>query len=698
MQNRPLSLGDAAEFLRQRQPQSAILICEQLLSDRQAAPEVLELLAEAHVVTGQTDLAIRALQQLVRVQPDNVGALRRLGYFQLSIGAAADASVSLTAALHFEPGHARTLNNLGQAQIRLVRTAEAIGSFEAAIRHAPDYAIAHFNLGSVMLQQDHPERALESFARAARIDRGFVEANVECGNVLLRMRRPSDALSYFTLALETKPHYDALLGRAAALGDLERYEESVRTYRLAGNVRPDQAAPLWQCARILLKLAQAHEALDCCNRALSLQGDCPAAHNVRGMALSRLGEYRAALGAFNAAIAIRPGDPAFYCNRGAVLRSLDERDDALANYRKAIELDPAHAESYNNLGTLLCERHDLDGALSAYDRAIEINPAHESAYLNRAFALLLAGDFERGWREHERQYCDASGQIKSMTDIDKPALRGDEPLGGKKILLHSEQGFGDTILFCRYAPLAAAAGAEVILRVQPALRTLMRSVTGIAGVAADGDPLPDFDYQCSLFRLPFLFRTTLSNIPANVPYLRADSERTEFWRCLLGERRRPRVGLVWSSGFHPHQPGSWVATRRRNIPLLKLAPWRAPGIDFFSLQVGESAQAELARLTAARWSGPEIIDHTPLLRDFSDTAALIENLDLVITVDTAVAHLSGALAKPVWILIRFDTCWRRLLGRQDSPWYPTARLFRQSRAEEWDSVIEEVKSELANLP
>jgi len=697
MHDGPASLEDAAEFLRQGQPRSAISICEHLLSNRQAAPRALELLAEAHAATSRTDLAIRCLQRVVHLQPDNVGALRRLGYLQLSAGAAADACVSLTAALRFDPGHARTLSNLGQAQIRLGKTEEAIGSLEAAIRFAPDYAIAHFNLGSAKLQQDHPQEALECFARAARAARGFLEAYVECGNVLLRLHRPADALTHFDLALEIKPHYDALLGRAAALRDLARYAEAVTAYRVAASVKPDQAKPLWQCAWALLELGQPREALDCCERALSLQRDCFETHNVRGVALLRLGEYRAALESLDTAIAIRPGDAALYCNRGAVLRSLDRRDDAFANYRKAIELDPAHAESYNNLGTLLCERHDLDAALRAYDRAIEIKADYKSAYLNRAFTLLLTGDFERGWREHERQYDDASGRIESITELERPALRERELFDGKRILFHSEQGFGDTILFCRYASLAAAAGAEVILRVQPPLKSLMQSVAGVSHVAADGDPLPHFDYQCSLFRLPFIFGTTLSTIPASVPYLRADPERVDFWRGILGERRRPRVGLVWSSGFHPHQPGSWVATRRRNIPLVKLAPWRVPDIEFFSLQVGGSAAAELAQLAAAGWSGPEIIDHTARLRDFSDTAALIENLDVVITVDTAVAHLAGALAKPVWVMIRFDTCWRWLLGRRDSPWYPTARLFRQLRPEEWDPVIEEARNELADL-
>jgi tetratricopeptide (TPR) repeat protein len=561
MQNRPLSLADAAELLRQRQPQSAILICEQLLSDRQAQPRALELLAEAHAATGRTDLAIRSLQRLVTLQPDNVGAHRRLGYLQLSVGAAADASGSLRAAAQLDPGHARTFNNLGQAQIRLGSVAEAIGNFEAAVRLAPDYAIAHFNLGSAMLQQDRPTEALECFARAARSDPHLVEAKVECGNVLVRQKRPADALNYYASALAIKPHYDALLGRAAALRDLARYEESVSTYLIAAQVRPDQAAPLWQCARTLLELGQAREARECCDRALGLQRDCSEAHNMRGISLGRLGEYREAVDAFNAAVALRPDDADLYCNRGAVLRSLDEREDALANYRKAIELDPTHAESYNNLGTLLCERHDLDAALSAYDRAIEINEGYGSAYLNRALTLLLTGDFERGWREHERQYHDANGPIKLVSHIKRPALRRDEPLDGKRILFHSEQGFGDTILLCRYAPHAAAAGAEVTLHVQPALKTLMRSVAGTSCVAADGDALPDFDYQCSLFRLPFMFRTTLSTIPARVPYLRADPERLEHESDWFGRADftqispdlglRPAVGISRSPSSRP---------------------------------------------------------------------------------------------------------------------------------------------------
>jgi hypothetical protein len=235
------------------------------------------------------------------------------------------------------------------------------------------------------------------------------------------------------------------------------------------------------------------------------------------------------------------------------------------------------------------------------------------------------------------------------------------------------------------------------LEVPKQLRSLLAGLNGVSQVVVRGDALPAFDHHCPLMSLPLAFKTTLSSVPASVPYIETNPEKVRYWKEQLGDKRKPRVGLVWSGGFRPDYPELWSVNNRRNIPLAKLAPFSRPDIDFYTLQKGQPAEAELADLKATNWAGPDLADFTELLNDFSDTAALIENLDLVISVDTSVAHLAGALGKPVWIMNRFDGCWRWLIDRVDSPWYPTARLYRQRSPGDWDGVVERITGDLAQL-
>jgi hypothetical protein len=264
----------------------------------------------------------------------------------------------------------------------------------------------------------------------------------------------------------------------------------------------------------------------------------------------------------------------------------------------------------------------------------------------------------------------------------------------KTILLHSEQGLGDTIQFCRYANLVKAQGATVILQVEAPLVRLLSTLKGADLVVERGAALPDFDLHASLMSLPRAFRTSLQTVPAEVPYLSAEPDEIAAWARKLGPRTRPRVGLVWAGGFKQERPDLWSVYRRRDAPLRMLAPLARADVDFVSLQKGEPAESELADLDAAGWDGPAMLNPAADLHDFSDTAALIENLDLVIAVDTSTAHLAGALGKPVWILNRFDTCWRWMLERTDSPWYPTARLFRQKSFNDWEPVVRDVAEAL----
>jgi hypothetical protein len=328
----------------------------------------------------------------------------------------------------------------------------------------------------------------------------------------------------------------------------------------------------------------------------------------------------------------------------------------------------------------------------SYDRAIALKPDLADAYWNQSLCLLLLGRFDQGWRQFE--WRKRLNEPIAARSFPQPLWLGEHDIMGKTLFIWWEQGFGDTLQFCRYAKLVEARGAKVVMSVQEPLRELLKQISPTIEIIGPDDVPTDFDYHCPLLSLPLAFKTTLSNIPAKIPYLKSNVEKSLFWKEKLGEKSKLRVGLVWSGGFRPNQPELWSVNRRRNIPLAKLAALKHPGIEFFSLQKGQPAESELAELIREKWDGPHIFDFTSLLNDFSDTAALIKNLDLLISVDTSTAHLAGALGKHVWILNRFDIDWRWLLDTTDSPWYPTVKLYRQEKAGDWDDVVQRIRMDL----
>ncbi|HTY48692.1 MAG TPA: tetratricopeptide repeat-containing glycosyltransferase family protein [Steroidobacteraceae bacterium] len=446
----------------------------------------------------------------------------------------------------------------------------------------------------------------------------------------------------------------------------------------------------------LLELGRPEEALAGYDRAIDLAPGRADSWMARGRALKELGQREAALRSYDRAIALDANYAEAHCNRASVLHDLDRWEESLESYDRALGIRPQLLQAHANRGVLLQGLQRVDAALAACDAALAIDPSFAQARVNRAMALLLGGDLERGWAEFEWRWRTGASRQPPFERLGARPWNG-EPLAGRTLLLYPEGGLGDTLQFCRYAPLLAAQGARVILAVQGPLETLLAGLAGPALVVGPQDALPGFEYFCSLLSLPRLLGTTLATVPAQVPYVRAPGARLQQWRARLGPRARPRVGLVWSGGFRAPQLGLWAANRRRNIPLAALAPLNRPDIEFYSLQKGQSARAELAEASAQNWPGPPLIDLTPQLRDFADTAALIEQLDLVISVDTSTAHLAGALGKPVWILNRYDTCWRWLLDRSDSPWYPTARLYRQGSPGDWAGVVARVRADLGSV-
>jgi len=378
---------------------------------------------------------------------------------------------------------------------------------------------------------------------------------------------------------------------------------------------------------------------------------------------------------------MRPGDAAVLNNRGVTLHKLRRFEQALASYDLALASRPDYTEALVNRGVTLSDLTRFDEALASYDQAIALRPDDADAHFFKSLSSLVTGDFERGWIEYEWRRKAPSARITTR-HFSKPLWLGEDDIAGRTILLHSEQGFGDTIQFCRYVTLVAARGARVILEVEEPLCELMTSLAGATEVIAKGDPRPDFDWHCPLPSLPLTFKTRLETIPSDVPYLRVSKQAQEHWNALLGTGRGLRIGLAWA-GNAKH-----VRDMERSIGLRDLLPLLEIDARFVSLQKElRAGDAEiLSRRNVLRFGGE--------FGDFADTAALISQLDLVISVDTAVAHLAGALGKPVWILLTHAPDWRWLLERDHSPWYPNARLFRQSETREWGSVTKRVRDAL----
>jgi len=408
--------------------------------------------------------------------------------------------------------------------------------------------------------------------------------------------------------------------------------------------------------------------------AVELKPDDAAAYHFLAVALQKARQFDAAILSYQRSIELKPEDVASYLNLANTLAEADRHQDALDIYDGVIAHKPDDAMAYNNRGNLYLDCKYLDEALTDYDKALAIAP-HEMKFIwNKALLKLLMGDFETGWQLYEYGFKTEGFARGVRKQCPQPAWLGNFSIEGKRIVLYAEQGYGDVMQFVRYAPMVAALGAEVILEVPKPLIKLIETMKGDFKVIAQGETFTEFDAHCPLMSLPLVFKTILETVPAEIPYLFADKQKTADFA--IQDKQKLQLGLVWS-GSTTHNND-----HRRSIPLATLQPLLDLPVSFHSLQkeVRASDQATLNQL-------PQIKSYTERLQDFTDTAALIAQLDLVITVDTSVAHLAGAMGKPVWILLPCVPDYRWLLDSETTPWYPSARLFRQQSVGDWHSVI-----------
>jgi tetratricopeptide (TPR) repeat protein len=505
------------------------------------------------------------------------------------------------------------------------------------------------------------------------------------GLVKLGRGRAGAALGLLEAALKVNPgSADALSNRGLALAALNRDAEALASFDQALATAPDNPDTLNNRGSLLLKLARPAEALAAFDRAATLAPGHFGARINRGIAFAALGRFAEALGQFDALLSEHPVNAELHFNRGNALSSLTRHADAVTAYERAASIRPGHLKTHLNRGIALQGLNRHDDAIASFESVLAIDKANADATHNAALSRLTLGDYRRGFEQYEARW-QRSGMPARRRGFGRPLWLGEYPLHRKTILLYAEQGLGDTVQFARYAPLLARMGAKVVLEVPPELAALFGRLDGVAEIVARGDALPAFDVHCPMGSLPLALRTEATVIPAAIPYLAASEERLAKWRSRLAKLPAPRVAIAWSGhAAHPND-------RNRSIALARLAPlFGLEAVSFVSVQRElrcEDAQA-LARLPRIAHLGEE-------LQDFDDTAAVLALADLVIAVDTSVAHLAGAMGRPAWVLLPFQPDWRWMLRREDSPWYPTARLFRQDAWGDWEAVIARVQDELA---
>jgi tetratricopeptide (TPR) repeat protein len=600
--------------------------------------------AVQHHQAGHLHQAESLYRQVLATSSRHADSLHLLGVLALQVGRYDLAVDLIKQAIVIDATPALYHCNLGNALKATHQLEQAAASYRRAIALKPDDYQAYNNLGATLHVQCHLAEAEACLRKAIALHPDGPDAHNNLGNVLIDQGRVDEAIACYRSAIDLwpgDPRAHSNLG--AALQDRGDLEAAALCYQKALALRPDIAETHSNLGLVLKRLGRLDEAAACCRKAIAHRRDLPQAYDTLGATLADQGKL----------------------------------DEAATCYRKALALWPADPQLHDNIGTVLKGQGLLDPAIASFRAAIACAPERANAHYNLAVALLARGDLVEGWQEYEWRW-QTTAMAASRRRFTQPQWHG-EPADGASLLIHAEQGLGDTIQFSRYASLAAARGLRVIMQVPDSLVRLLRGVTGVDQVLGQSEDLPHCDLHCPMQSLPLAFGTTLETIPSAPSWFQPDAALAEAWRARLDAMDRPvtRIGLAWAGS------AAMVRDRDRSLAPEQLAPLLdLPRIHFVSLQKATAPPRQ------------NLSDFMAEMNDFADTAALIVNLDLVIAVDTAVAHLAASLGKPVWLLDRFDPDWRWLLGRRDSPWYPGLRLYRQPRPGDWYSVLAEVSEDV----
>ena len=678
-------------------------------------------LANVLRLTHQYADALESLNAAIRLAPHDVGYKINKALLLCDLKAWPEASEAIEAALELEQGmfeawnvrgnialhrgdpkeallsfqQARALNsgdleihlNQGIALAALSRHEEALGAFQEVLSHSPDHSVALFHqvMSLESLGKLHGQGVIEALEPLLERDPVSLNALNAVGLRYRDLGRYKAALNAFDRILVLDANNAAAhANRGAVFNDQGRFEEARNAFEQALQINPELPEALINQIRSLVELQRYEEAISRADQAIAINPSKAEAHMSRGMALAKCQQPKDALAAFSEALRLNPLLLEAYINRADHLRLMGRLEDALGDARRALSIDPHSAAAFNSLGLTLQEQLDLKEAMAAFNQAIHHEPEFADAQFNKGLLNLLLGDLLLGGEGYEWRW---RGPLKSVKrDFDRPLWLGDCSLEGKTILISSEQGLGDAIQTVRFLPLLADMAARVIVEYPAGLKGLFSTLKGSYEWIERGQLLPNFDLYCPLMSLPHAFKTLISSIPKEIPYLTVPEERLNYWSHRLGSKLRPRLGLVWKG--NPQHSNN----HNRSMPLEAALPLFSCGYDVHILQKDLTLEERdlLGEVTAP------LTIHGDSLGDFSDTAALVHLMDVVVTVDTSVAHLSGALGRPVFVLLADFPDFRWFLQREDSPWYPSARLFRQPRRGDWGAVIEAVQHALTH--
>jgi tetratricopeptide (TPR) repeat protein len=599
----------------------------------------------------------------------------------------------------------------GSACHRLGEFDEAEEAYKKILKIEPNNFDALQLMGALLAQVKKYSEALKYLSKALKINPSDARIQFNQGIVLKELKRFDDALQSYDRAIQIEAGYaDAYNNRGIVLKELKRFDDALQSYDRAIKIEPSYSQAYYNRGVILQELKHFDEALVNYDQAIAIKSNYINAINNRGVVLKELKHFDAALDNYNMLIDLflysehdfkRLGhqykieEAKAYYNRGKTLQELKRFDEALGSYDTAALIHPrGYPEAWNNIGNIMQEIGRFDRALGNYNLAIRHNPDYADAYFNKSILLLLKGEYTEGWQLYQWRFLQ-EGKIDTVRSYQQPLWLGDELLTDKTLLIYIEQGFGDYIQFIRYALLLERSDVNVILEVPLALMGVIKTLKGNFILIESGKPLPDFDYHCPVMSLPLAFKTTVKSIPSNLlgkygnnPYIFVDEDKKKFWNNKLGAKKihMKRVGLVWS-GNPEHKNDS-----NRSLLLKQLSTILTLPFEFHSLQK-EIRQIDLQTIK----DFSNIHQHQEEIADFSDTAALVDAMDIIISVDTSVAHLAGAMGKKIWILLPYFPDFRWMLDRDDSPWYPSVKLYRQEKINDWDSVLEKLKVELLKL-
>jgi tetratricopeptide (TPR) repeat protein len=599
-----------------------------------------------------------------------------------SAGRLAEAESIYRAILAETPNHPPALHLLGVALSQQGNKRSAAEYISRAIALNPNVPDFHSNLALTYCESGESEKALAACQRALALDPGNSSALNQMGTAFKQLGRLEESADCYQRAIAAKPDFTIALGNLAdSYRRLGRAAEADACFEKILSMQPDDPTALCARADALLKKEKIENAIALFLKVIEKRPGDWIAYNGIGVARARQGKFDQSTELYEKAISLAPDQAGPWNNLGYSRVAQRRIEEGIVAYHKALAIRPDYADALNNLGNAHLENLNLEEALHSYEAALFVEPDHADAHWNRALLHLLMGDFARGWLEYEWRWLKFPQFRRRFR---QPKWDGFD-IEGKTILIHAEQGFGDTIQFVRLAPLVSKLGATVTLECPREISGLLQHVPGVARTITRGDQIPPFEVHCPLMSLPRALRLTSDSIGCETPYLQVDENLQRRWAKKLEPYASTlKVGVVWAgSRIHPRDAHRSMDAKEFDF----LATIR--GIKLFSLQKDSFSQGPFSGL-----AGAECVDFTRELHDFSDTAALISGLDLVIGVDTSVVHLAGALNKAVWTLLPYSPDWRWQMGRGDSPWYPSMRLFRQPTAGDWSAVIRTVAEEL----